>query len=373
MVVWDLLTKRPVAIWKAHDGQIISMYQTPWGLLTQGRDAAIRMWKPPFTGLATDASLLASQAVGRLKSDRALNSTDALVAAWKHPPVFEIPVNSLNFCSVAVANNLLATPATRDSEKFDVYSLLDSFSLLRLVEGYGELLEDSVEGNRTGTGIVMRLLFVGEDLLFAGYESGRVRGFRLKKQVVDSASERSRLVMNKDMKVTMVMDEQAHVPQPVLSLEYDSTTKKLYTGSALKKLVVYSIGHLVEEARDLDDLVPSLEVETFNTGHYGIQSLLIADDLIAAGFWDGNVLVYNKSLEKLLELERQEEFIQPEEDNEASKTSKKSLCLHIWHPSPVSVETATSKKALLRQRKTQSDDLLFVGYGDGLVSAYKLK
>lgn len=391
VIIWDLLTKRCKAIWRAHDGHIVTLEKTQWGLLTHGRDSCIRIWKGPFDNLTNDVSVLSQTPAkpGPSTTESLLHpETKSNLPAPDH---FEIPVNSLNFCNVAVSGNIIATPATRDSERFDVYQISASHSLLRLVENYGQLLEGTVEGTvegtRTGTGIIMRLLFVSESLLFAGYESGRVRGYRLKRQNVDSVGEKSRLVMNKDMKVTVVMDEAAHVPQPVLTMEYDARKQVLYTGSASKKLKVYSVRHLVgtgdetgdfgnnetdvsEKSQESTELSISSSPSAYNLGHYGIQSLIV-DSQIIAGFWDGNVLIFKQKLEKLAELERQEEFIQPGNDEEPNKTTKKLVCLHLWHPQDSA--TLTTRKSQLRSRKLSSDPLLFVGHGDGLVSAYSLK
>lgn len=390
VIVWDLITKRCKAIWRAHDGHIVTLEKTQWGLLTHGRDSCIRIWKGPFDKLTNDVSILS------LTPPKPGPSTQSLLhpetkSNLPAPDHFEIPVNSLNFCNVAVCGNIIATSATRDSERFDIYQISASLSLLRLVENHGELLEDTLEGTRTGTGIIMRLLFVSESLLFAGYESGRVRGYRLKRQNVDSVGEKSRLVMNKDMKVTMVMDEAAHVPQPVLTLEYDARKQLLYTGSASKKLKVYSVRHLVgtgnhgtedfgnDETEDFgeseigksqdSELSLTSNPDVFNLRHYGIQSLIVGSNIIA-GFWDGNVLIFTQELEKLTELERQEEFIQPENEK-PDKITKKLVCLHLWRPE--NSATLTTRKSQMRSRKLSSDPLLFVGHGDGLVSAYSLK
>lgn len=372
VIVWDVFRKRPLALWKAHHGQIISMQLTPLGLLTHGRDSSIRIWHPPFTGLHNDTSILSS-------GPNSPTLDFSSISSQKTPSSFEIPVNALNFCNVAYHNGLLATPATRDSENFDIYRVLEDFSLLRMVENYScpkDLEEIASPDQRAGAGIIMRLLFVDDSLLFAGYESGRIVGFRFKNEVVSSVKTNERLLLNKGTKVTVVMDERAHTPHPVLSLEYEPSSGKLYTGSASKKLLVYSIGHLVRQNGEREDEVGeaemnTLSMESHNLHHYGIQGLQIGGNNVVAGFWDGFVVILNKDFTLLTEFERNEESIQPEEEGEVGRTSKKSLCVHIWHP-PEDNEVPTSKKALMRRQRNQTTSLLLVGYGDGLVSAYSL-
>lgn len=373
VIVWNVSIKRPLAVWKAHSGQIISMQLTPLGLLTHGRDSSIRIWKPPFTGLLNDVSVLSSGLNSSSLDFSSLPSQNA-------PSSFEIPVNSLNFCNVEYCRGLLATPATRDSENFDVYRVLEDFSLLRIVENYScprDLEKISSPDQRAGAGIIMRLLFVDNSLLFAGYESGRIVGFRLKNEVVSTLKTNERLLLNKGTKITVVFDEKAHTPQPVLSLEFERSSGKLYTGSGSKKMLVYSIRHLVgEEEGGNGEVVEQTEmnaltVESHNLHHYGIQNLQITDNKIVAGFWDGFVLILNKDFTLVTEFERSEESIQPEQEGEVGRTSKKSLCVHIWHPQ-IESDVATSKKVLMRRRRNQTAPLLLVGYGDGLISAYSL-
>lgn len=374
VIVWDTTRKRPAALWKAHNGLVVSIQATNLGLLTQGRDSAIRIWKPPFINVGSDVSVLTS-AHRKTESNSAVDE-DSLTKSLTGPPSFEIPVNSLNFCNVAFCNGLLATPGTRDSENFDVYRILDSLSLLRVVENYGLSITEVSDGDkRAGAGIVMRLLFVDDSLLFVGYESGRVCGFRLKNDVVSTLTKNDRLVLNKGVKVTKVMDVPGHTPQPVLSMEYDSSTKTLYTGSASKKLLVYSIEHLVggdDGTKANNEDTAEIGAKSYNLHHYGIQGLQLAGDKVAAGFWDGVVLVLDKHLNVISSVERSEESIRPEHGNDIAQDTKKSLCIHIWNPASAPESEPQSRKSLVRRRKVQTDTTLFVGYGDGLISAYSL-
>lgn len=425
VAVWDVFLKRPKAVWKAHDGHVVSLQSTPLGLLTQGRDSNIRIWKAPFTGISSSFPLEAHAA-----SDLEPNS--------RMPSCFEIPVNSLNFCNVAYCGGLLATPATRDSENFDIYAVLDDFSLLRVVENFGTDGPANSDGKRAGSGIIMRLLFVDELLLFAGYESGCVKAFRIKRDSVSVVARNDHFMMNKPAKVTVVMDEDAHTPHPVLSLDYDPATCRLYSGSASKKLMVYSVGHLVDNKGKIDGSSAqerhggnkskengengengvggdvhtksvlltenssgthqgilgatshprginglensetsegsnnihadhiAIDIQSYNLHHYGIQNLQ-AGKLLAAGFWDGTVAVLDHNMNVLSEFCRTEEVIQPESEDQA-KTSKKSLSLYMWQHEKQ--ENDGSRKALMRERRVPGGQLLFVGYGDGLISAY---
>lgn len=337
VVWWNLRLKRPHALWQAHTAPIITLESTHLGLVTHGKDSAVRIWNLETAGaeLARDVSAIGTEC--------------------PKPLCYEIPVNSLNFCNVALSGGLLATPGTRDSDAFDIYKVTTD-SLQRVVENYG--LESQSDGTkRSGNGIVMRLLLL-ESLLFVGYESGAVQGYRLKNDVVSKGTKNDRLILNKDTKVSLVFDEKGHSPLPILTLKYDFATQKLYTGSALKKLIVNSLSHLMGGTGTSDP-----EPQVVNLKHAGIQSVDVGRYL-AVGFWDGVVKGYTDDFEEVFRLERPVEQIQPEHESESEigKANKKSLCLHIWTPPP---HEDTNRRALRKM-----EELLFVGYGDGLISAF---
>lgn len=258
IILWNLRTKRPYAVWKAHEGHILTLKQTAMGLLSHGRDSNIRLWS------------LNSASIGNCSKET------SIIASKTTPPTphfEEVPVNSLNFCNVEFWNlgslssdatsGLVATPATVDSDNFDVYKVTNTkgdFSIQRIVEnfsvGNAEIQKGAVEEVNSpelslqlrGHGIIMRLLFVAENLLFVGYESGAIFAFKLEQKVIDNVSGKNRTIVNNDVKVQLVMALLGHTPLPVLSLEYDSKRQILYSGSASKKLLCLDVSKLVKTA-----------------------------------------------------------------------------------------------------------------------------
>lgn len=379
IVVWSLVTKRPQGFWKAHDGQIITILSTPHGLLTHGRDSAIRVWNTESLAVETDLALLGRDGLPRPKHE-------------------EMPVNALNFCNVDYKDGLLATASTTDSEKFDIYEILvpgKPWGFSRVVQGFSVSSVAVDETKRDGEGIIMKLRFVGRSLLFVGYELGTVKGFRLTDESKTTSLASELLVLNKDLKVTEVFSYNGHSPQPVLSLEY--AEEKLYTGSASKKLVIVSVGDLLVEgsakpsssegrsatpSSGLGLLLgrPKIEVidgfdpidcpiATYNLRHAGILNIQVGA-LIHVVFWDGVLKSYTKEMEEVSRSERGEEHIKVESDQtEVAKPTTKALCTYLYHPVQPSTKEL-SRKELLRFRRAKHDVLLFVGYGDNLISAY---
>lgn len=64
VVLWNLTTKRPRALWKAHQGQILTLKYTAMGLLTHGRDSELRLWnlsESSLRGCSSDVSVVGNE------------------------------------------------------------------------------------------------------------------------------------------------------------------------------------------------------------------------------------------------------------------------------------------------------------------------
>lgn len=317
VIVWDLATRRATARWRAHEGHILSMCATALGLMTHGRDSAVRIWAEP-----------------------------------KPSPtcVFEMPVNSLNFCNVAVTHFddavVMATPASVDSDAVDIYHLSPLLALTRVAQNVVAPTEISTAGAR-GHGIVMRMAWAARTL-FVGYESGAVAAI--------ATSARG---------AEVVWLAPAHTPHPVLSLEVetDHGCHRVWSGSASKKLMVHEFRGGMGIAASGNAAVEMESVSTHNLRHYGVQCLEVQRDLVVAGFWDGVVAGYGRDWRRRFRLERAHEHIEA-----PAAALRKSVCVLVW--APPAGETLT-RRARLRLRRA-SGPMLFVGHADGLVTAYDL-
>lgn len=347
VILWDLTTRRPKALWRAHEGHVLTLKHTEEGLLTHGRDHSIRFW---------DLALL----------EGCLTSTMDIGGAVKPPPSFEIPVNALNFCNVDFCNGVLATASTGDSNNFDIYRVWDVFGAAHFARiaanvppnpsdaAIEEVHTDS--SSRQGLGIIMRLCLQSPSSLIVGYESGAVRQYSIRQPVVDKAALRNdRTVMFKDTKIALEWSHAGLTPLPILSIEV--VKGHLYVGSASKSLLRYPMdGHKILG-----------EPESFNLRHYGIQCVQPYPSGVVTGFWDGTIKGFDLNMQETFRLERGLELIRPQQDDNVAKTTRKSLCMMLHEPT---FSESLSRRELMRQRRIGEDSLLFVGYGDAVIKVY---
>ncbi|KAG9304452.1 hypothetical protein G9A89_020015 [Geosiphon pyriformis] len=113
-IIWDMKTRRSLAIFKAHSEGILKV--TGWmdKLISHGRDNLILMWKD----------------VSNLLND---STTESI------KPILRISVNSLNFCQFSMCPKgseeiYIAVPNLTDSSGIDIWELT---SQRRLVDGIG--------------------------------------------------------------------------------------------------------------------------------------------------------------------------------------------------------------------------------------------
>lgn len=260
VVLWNLTTKRPRALWKAHQGQILTLKYTAMGLLTHGRDSELRLWnlsESSLRGCSSDVSVVGNE------------------EEPKKPQYEELPVNALNFCNVDFwelpseglkKNALVVTPASVDSDNFDVYKISSdgsTFAIQRVIENFAIRFAQSIKLDleeindpdlilkQRGHGIVMRLRFISENLLFVGYESGALFGLDIRPLVRDLVKKADRLVINTGYKVTLKCALKGHTPLPILSLEYDNDSKVILCGSASKKILRVDLSPLLASSNDV--------------------------------------------------------------------------------------------------------------------------
>ncbi|GEQ71940.1 hypothetical protein JCM33374_g5626 [Metschnikowia sp. JCM 33374] len=376
IIVWNLASRRPMALWRGHDGHILTLKSTSMGLISHGRDSMIRIWNLSPDGL---------EKCSRNGSDISSVGVEA-TQELPQPPHADIPVNALNFCNVDFFDGLLITPATIDSDNFDVYKISDpfgAFNFERVLQNISPLglskSDDLVEeiggttdaDKRGGHGIIMRILFVRRDVFFVGYESGAIYGLRLEHTNHDKSSGNERVILFKGYRLTIVFFSMDHKPSPILSLNFDRATSELYTGSASKKLLIYDLKNLIDKDSCQCEDDGTVNHSSHNLRHYGIQCVQITDGMVLTGFWDGTIKGYTKDFKEVARLERKEESIKPVGDEELSKPAKKSVCMDFWIPHTKTASPPTSRKLMLRKAAVGHDPLLFVGYGDGLITAFQ--
>lgn len=383
---WDILTKRPIAVWRAHSSTVLSLLQIEQNLLlTHGKDSSIRIW-------VLDNS---KQLARSFPEDDAIDN-----GSHPWPEYIEIPVNTLNFCNVSYLHGLLLTPATQDSNNFDLYSIFPAkardmpdfelrLSLKRLIANADPLklhqkaVKDNNAANgiefeigeesakRDGFGIMMNLLFVSPSLFYIGYESGHVLGFLFENQLSsirvtekDGGNSFDSSVINKDATVKLSFYSDFHCPHPITVLRHN---EQLYVGSAGKKLTVHAISSITNQE----------SLEAHNLKFAGVQDICVQGPLVVLAFWNGGVTGYKHNeldLKKLWSLQRDVPRLAVLETNNGQKDKKeqpdKTKAKTVYFIS-IKQQQGSSYRELIRYRKMQSS-VLVVGYNDGIVIMYEV-
>jgi hypothetical protein len=392
---WNISTKRPLGVWRAHSNSILSVLQIDHSLLlTHGKDSCVRIW-------------VLDQFQGFSKTFSAEDHTDSQSHRW--PEYVEIPVNTLNFCNVCYLDGKLITPATQDSNNFDIYSIFPEsaahlpdidlqLSLRRIVANADPLAlhkkavnrENASNGiefeisdensKRDGFGIMMKVVFVSPTLFYIGYESGHIIGFSLtehKPNVSVRSKEGSSKsfeasLINKDPSVEVVYFSAFHCPHPITALFYQD---KLYAGSAGKRLSVHTKQTSIAEEP---------VIESHNLKIAGVQDITLLPELAVVAFWNGVVKGYEiqameckneqHELKPAWKMSRDVPRISTLESNNGQKESQelpskvKANTLCILENSTVS---HSNYRDLVRARQA-SPRLLAVGYADGVTIMYEI-
>ncbi|KAF2103572.1 WD40 repeat-like protein [Rhizodiscina lignyota] len=371
VVVWNLATRRPVAVWRAHDGPILKLMEwTSNRIITHGRDSTLRVWQLRPTDESACCKILPID-----------DSTSS-----RTPPTIlhSLSVNTLNFCGFAFlrewhnvfsygdiasgainfANSVyVAVPSSKESS-IDIYRLptervLSTCPPPRLPSRSNASTSIAV----TGIGMVMaiELLYYPSSrrlLLIAGYESGYV--------CMHELNPHSRTW-------SQVYLSQPH-SEPILSLCVAPKTGFFYTSSADDIIAQHPLPTASPTA--------SLSVATtapkkiIHTKHSGQQSLTIRDDeqILATAGWDNRVRVYaTKSLQELAVLKWHKEgcyavaFAETlptpsASSNAAANESENS------NDKAGNVITASAR----REAKTQATHWVAAGSKDGKVSLWEI-
>ncbi|KAH9889581.1 WD40 repeat-like protein [Xylariomycetidae sp. FL2044] len=278
VVVWDLTTMRPRAVWRAHSNAILEI--ADWGpdrIITHGRDNRLVVWK---LGAADEAPL-----------STALPLDDSVSERPQPWILHMLEVNTMNFCSFASClakpenasdDLLVVVPNTLATEAVDVYQLPS--------QSRQDTLHLGSKAEQKGMAMALSLFWHNRSLtLIAAFESGLVIVARRRK----SGSW------------DIVYKSKAH-DQPVLSLGLSPTREYFLTSAADAVIAKHPIPASASSSTSVATGVPSpvrnagMPVEsgplkTINTKHSGQQGLQIRSDgkIFATAGWDSKVRVYS--------------------------------------------------------------------------------
>ncbi|ODV77652.1 uncharacterized protein CANTADRAFT_37400, partial [Suhomyces tanzawaensis NRRL Y-17324] len=350
VIWWNISIKRPILKWKAHQSKIISVKLLGHErVITQSRDSSVKIWQ---LGHSSDPTM---------------------------DPIIEVPINSLNFCNVEFHEPILFTPATIDSNNFDMYKLQvskDGYEISRVIANYNvhELysrqspvidIPSDPELARSGFGIIMRMVFIEEESnLFLGFESGHVIGVHIDfQESVENVKSNERTVINKDPKLKLIYSDSSHSPNPIITLVH--LNNRIISGSTNKKLVIHDYISSRQQVKKLSNA--------------GIESICPHGDGIIVGFWNGVIEgVRLDSDDHIFEFKRSLPQINLTESNstsvnETSQEKRNAIRLSCIQSIsiPSTKSTNLSYKDMVRARRSGlGRPLILAGYEDGTIVAF---
>ncbi|KAF2747766.1 WD40 repeat-like protein [Sporormia fimetaria CBS 119925] len=241
VVLWSLESKRPVAVWQAHDSAILGTDEWPSDkIITHGRDFTLRIWQLRVADEDSLSHVLPADGVGT------------------HTPkpwlLHTLPVNTLNFCafsmcpaipaststsngrkpSTGLHDSILVAVPSRDDKKIDVY---------RFPEERLEYVVPQIPQTDTGMAMALKLMHhrpLNKTILIAGYEGGFTAVHLLPHGNPHEGQATSRQVPGL---AQIIYFGQPHT-QPILSLDALPDADRYFTSSADALIAAHRIPEL---------------------------------------------------------------------------------------------------------------------------------
>ncbi|SCU97270.1 LAFA_0G10660g1_1 [Lachancea sp. 'fantastica'] len=368
LLVWDLITRRPVATHKLESkAQIIHIDWVEKYVTVLSKDRCLRFFTLHDE---CDAALTTEAKRGSIANQK-----------FSFEEVYSIPVNTLNFANVAIqtlSNGLfrLWCCNTQDPESFDVYTfdVKDQQSLKREFKAVNlySILIGATNWDRTASleksGLVMSFLDV-DGVVYVGFESGFVVGIRYIERNTAGPL------------LAMLHASSVHYPEPVLSLCSSGDGQRVYSSSTTRfvgehgvdynykpesESNVYSNG--ISYSRGYSLCNSSIELGTAEIAHLeSIQNSLVALN------WRGQTVVANKQESRVVGTKLRSNLV-VEASNVGSFSADKKAKIWVKASSIVCLgaNTISTDKPLntgCRKRVSQAAtrNWTFTGYEDGSI------
>lgn len=409
IIWWNLSTKRPLAVWKGHDSIIVTLKKIEENLLlSHSRDSEIKIWKIddefPYAKYLPDVELKGvSLFLTEKNAVKEKTKKEILLKKYPLPEHVSVPVNSLNFCNVDYKDGYLITPATLNSNNFDLYflsfrmtndeSLNDRFNLKRLANDVdpwklykkSERVEIGKRDNilkRDTFGAMMKVMFIESNMLYIGYESGDLISLEIQynspmERLIEQSPESqqhlssennlsyTKVLINKDITFKVLSLDSSNVPNPILSLEFDRYANAVISGSAGKKVTFHGLS--------LPD-----DIYHCNLRHAGSLSISANRDIFVVAFWDGVVKGCLRNGEERFKIAEKLPRIGELESNSGQAEEKvRSNYMKIGTVKLVGSSCEQNlnvkyKDLIKQKRNIKNNDLLVCGCENGIVKIFKL-
>ncbi|RHZ74018.1 ASTRA complex subunit [Aspergillus turcosus] len=413
IVVWDLVMKRPMVAWKAHEGAVLevkgftSAARAETDVYTHGRDHKLRVWRIRRQDEEVLQKTLPVD-IGEGPGSRANTASQP----WL---VHSLPVNALNFCAFsllflresacagnsrganATEESADATPQDADADAPRSPALIAVPNALNsgAIDLFHLPLERRVctipAETTTDTGMVMAAhLFTGPpgDLYVASaYEDGQVMLFARRGLVTEEDILQGTTASWKWEKLYACRPHS----QPVLSIDVFPQGNYFLSSSADALLVKHPIPRLGHGGHPSTNRPEDAVLKTVNTKHAGQQGIRIRSDgkVFATAGWDSRIRVYScKTMKELAVLKWHKEGCyaiafagvptvaksndEPTDDSSAGEVGSDS------HDSHQQVTTRGDKAYTLaavqhqRNQKVQTTHWLAAGSKDGKISLWDI-
>lgn len=249
LVLWDMITRRPVVTYSVNGGaQIVSVQDLG--------DSKIAV-------LSKDHKLRFLEITAGEPESLVLRKVH--ISGLSFRQVYEIPVNTLNFANFVLqklnrSTYRLICINTQNSEAIDIYDfeLSDMHSLRRIFKGVSfagviqKLSTDPESGKAKKLGIVMRFV-EHKGSIYCGFESGFVVGFEIQDRHRTGTSTASQQPL-----IHVIYVSSVHYPEPVLDLKEDKNSDTILSSST----------------KDFIGIHPILSAEK---GEVTVQNMLVCD------------------------------------------------------------------------------------------------
>ncbi|KAL4734079.1 WD40-repeat-containing domain protein [Aspergillus similis] len=308
IVVWDLIFKRPVAVWKAHEGAVLEVkgFSRGGGRLTEiythGRDHKLRVWRFRVEDEEVLQKTLPVDVGGQATTTPSQKQT--AIQPWL---MHSLSVNALNFCAFSMLSlfdsentpqqpdekshtppsaALIAVPNALDSGAIDLFHLPSERRICTI---------PTDPAVKTGMVMAVQLTrsFSSEDLhVAAAFEDGTVAVFACRGAFHDN---RPSVDAGGTWRWERLYLTKPH-SQPVLSIDLAPSRDYFISSSADAVLAKHPIPPLDgPDARETP-------LKSVNTKHAGQQGLRVRSDgkIFATAGWDSRVRVYScKTMKEL--------------------------------------------------------------------------
>lgn len=356
---WDVKLKRPQKKWKAHDETIvlIQLFDNNTVLLTHGRDSSIKFWDLKASNLELS--------------------------------VTELPVNSLNFCNVAInSSRLLLTASTVDSDKFDIYSITSSHPLQfsrichqvdpwqlyqKALKTLPIPLDDDLS-KRDKFGIMMKSIWINDQVFYIAYESGHILGFYIESDDTSQVSHTKKVgvttttsssLINRGPKINLFHISDQLCPSPILSIAYDVKRNVLVAGSSGKLVLTLDVPESFSSL--IEDSSKAISIK-----HAGLSHMVIIGDITIITFWNGITKGFvSASMDEIWKFDKILPTIDKNDETQSNRLKVTSMTFQVATPRESQI-TRSSKELIRMKRDTLDKNLLAIGYENGIISVYEV-